>query len=89
MLSTRSVPEGIDPNTGRLISVGTGFQVRIEFEGVARLDYLQVFQAPTGLHPYSDNPEAGSSAGEVSVPAGAVEPSFWHAHPVSPLAGIV
>jgi hypothetical protein len=89
MLSTHSVPEGVDPNTGRLISVGTGFQVRIEFEGVARLDYLQVFQARTGLHPYSDNPEAGSSAGEVSVPAGAVEPSFWHAHPVSPLAGIV
>ena len=44
LLSTRSPIEELDPTTARLISCSTGFQVRIEWDGQARLDYLQVFQ---------------------------------------------
>jgi hypothetical protein len=88
LLSTRSVPEGVDPATQRPRYVATGFQVRIEWDGYARLDYFQVFQARVPMTPYADNPASGASAEEVAAPPGTYEPTFWHTHPVSPLAGI-
>lgn len=88
LLSTRTPPEGHDPHTGRLRTTATGFQVRVEFEGFARLDYLQVFQSRADLAAFSDNPPPSASAADFPVPADVAEPAFWHAHPVSPQAGI-
>jgi hypothetical protein len=88
LLSTRTAPDGVDPATGRLRSVATGFQVRVEFEGFARMDYMQVFQERTDMQPYADNPGSGDSAAQGDVPPGCIEPAFWHTHPASPLAGI-
>lgn len=87
LMSTRTPPDGSDLNTGRLLTVATGFQVRVEWEGFARLDYLQVFQARTDTLPYADNQGAGES-GDLTLPDNCTEPAFWHSHPVSPLAGI-
>lgn len=89
LLSTRTPVEHVDPTTGRLISCATGFQVRVEWEGFARLDYLQLFQERVSLlNPYADNLPAAHQTDVVTVPTWAVSPAFWHTHPVSPLAGI-
>lgn len=88
-LSTRSVPTDTDPFTGRPVSCATGFQIRIEWEGFARLDFLKVAQEPVAGDPsFAENPDAGASATLVTPPAGAVDPTFWYTHPVSPLSGI-
>lgn len=87
-LSTRSPLEELDPTTGRLISCSTGFQVRVEWEGYARLDYLQVFQERVAMMSYADNPAPNQQTDVVTVPSWAAQPQFWHTHPVSPLAGI-
>ncbi len=88
LLSTRSPIEELDPTTARLISCSTGFQVRIEWDGQARLDYLQVFQERVSMLPYADNPAPNQTQDVVTVPSWAVSPQFWHTHPASPLAGI-
>lgn len=88
LLTTRTPPEGIDPHSGRPRTTATGFQVRVEFEGFARLDYLQVFQARAEIMPYAENPAPGVTATPVPLPADAIEPVFWHTQAVSPLAGI-
>jgi hypothetical protein len=87
LLSTRTPGEQLDPTTGRLISCATGFQVRVEWDGFARLDYLQVFQERVSMLPYADNPAPAQQTDVVTVPAWAESPSFWYAQPVSPLAG--
>ncbi len=86
-LTTRTAPDGLDPATGRPRSVAPGFQVRIEWEGFARLDYFQVWQERVEMPAYADNAPAGASA-DNTMPADSIEPAFWHTHPVSPLAGI-
>jgi hypothetical protein len=89
-LSTRSVPEAPqNPNTGAPVSVGTGFQVRVEFEGLAHLDKVTVFQERTDFSPYAANPGIGDSSGPTTLAAGQIEPAFWNTFPVSPLSGIV
>jgi hypothetical protein len=88
LLSTRSPIEQLDPTTARLISCSTGFQVRVEWDGFARLDYLQVFQELISALPYADNPASNQTTDVVTVPPWAVSPQFWHSHPASPLAGI-
>ena len=88
LLSTRSPIEAVDESTGRLISCSTGFQVRIEWDGFARLDYFQLFQERVSMLPYADNPASGAQQNVVTVPSWADSPVFWYAHPVSPLAGI-
>jgi len=88
LLSTRTPVEHVDPTTGRLISCATGFQVRIEWDGFARLDYLQLFQERLASSPYADNQASNAQTDVVTVPSWAVSPSFWYTHPVSPLAGI-
>lgn len=88
VLTTRSVPDLIDPQTGRLLSCASGFQVRVEWDGFARLDFLQNHQEDTPVSSYSDVPDSGAQGVLTGPPAGCVEPSFWYAHPVSPLAGI-
>lgn len=87
LLSTRSPVEHVDPSTGRLVSCATGFQVRVEWDGFARLDYLQLFQERVSMMPYADNPAPNSQTDMVTVPSWATSPSFWYTHPVSPLAG--
>lgn len=87
LLSTRTPVEDVDPSTGRLISCSTGFQVRVEWDGFARLDYLQVFQERISMLPYADNPASNQQTDVVTVPQWAVSPEFWYAQPVSPLAG--
>ncbi|MFZ9725655.1 MAG: hypothetical protein ACO3EH_00480 [Ilumatobacteraceae bacterium] len=87
LLSTRSPIEDVDPSTGRLISCSTGFQVRVEWDGLARLDYLQLFQERVSMLPYADNPAASQQTDVVTVPSWAESPAFWYAQPVSPLAG--
>jgi hypothetical protein len=88
LLSTRSPVEHTDPTTGRLISCASGFQVRVEWDGYARMDYLQLFQERVSMLPYADNPSATQQSDVVTVPSWAVSPAFWYAQPVSPLAGI-
>ena len=88
LLSTRSPIEVPDPGTARLVSCATGFQVRVEWDGFARLDYLQLFQERMAMTPYADNPSAGQSRDMATVPTWAMSPAFWHTHPVGPLAGI-
>jgi hypothetical protein len=84
--STRTPPELRDPQTNRPVNVATGFQLRVEIDGVARLDHLQVFQEPLTEQAYAAaTPEAASAA--TTPPAGAVDPSFWYTYPVSPLGG--
>lgn len=87
LLSTRTAPEYVDPTTGRLIACSTGFQVRVEWDGFARLDYLQLFQERVSMLPYADNPAPGLQQDVVTVPSWAESPAFWYAQPVSPLAG--
>jgi hypothetical protein len=89
ILSTRTVTDKVDEQTGRLLSVATGFQVRVEFEGFARLDFLQVIQEGADGIAYSDTPVSGEQVVLTAAPDGTVDPAFWHAHPVSPLAGIL
>lgn len=89
LLSTRTPVEHVDPTTGRLISCANGFQVRVEWDGFARLDYLQLFQERvSSINPYADNPAPNAQTDVVTVPTWAVSPTFWYTHPVSPLAGI-
>ena len=88
LLSTRSPVEHTDPTTGRLISCASGFQVRVEWDGYARLDYLQLFQERVSMLPYADNTSATQQTDVVTVPSWAVSPQFWYTQPVSPLAGI-
>jgi hypothetical protein len=88
LLSTRSPSEELDLTTGRLINCSTGFQVRVEWDGFARLDYLQAFQERVSMTAYADNPASNLTQNVVTVPSWAVSPKFWHTHPVSPLAGI-
>lgn len=88
LLSTRALPEGTDPFSGRLRSASTGFQVRVEFEGFARLDYLQVFQERAETLAYADSPDLAVAVDTFTVPPDAIDPVFWHAHPVSPSAGL-
>jgi hypothetical protein len=87
LLSTKTAPEYVDPTTGRLIACSTGFQVRVEWDGFARLDYLQLFQERVSMLPYADNPAPGIQQDVVTVPTWAESPAFWYTHPVSPLAG--
>lgn len=87
LLSTRSPVEHVDPTTSRLVSCATGFQVRVEWDGFARLDYLQLFQERLSLLPYADNPAPNNQTDVVTVPSWAASPTFWYTHPVSPLAG--
>jgi len=90
VLQTRTPPDTVDELTGRPLSVGPGFQVRVEWTGVARLDYFQVFQERTGdMAAFSDNAITPANPDDVTRPPGAVDPSFWHTHLTSPLAGIV
>jgi len=85
--STRTPPAFVDPQTNRPVSQATGFQVRVEFEGNARIDHLQVFQEPISEQPYAVGTPAFAPA-QIVAPTGATDPLFWHTHPVSPLAGI-
>jgi hypothetical protein len=87
LLSTRTPVEYVDPSTNRLVSCATGFQVRVEWDGFARLDYLQLFQERVSMMPYADNQAPNSQTDVVTVPSWASSPSFWYTHPVSPLAG--
>jgi hypothetical protein len=87
LLSTRTPVEYVDPSTNRLVSCATGFQVRVEWDGFARLDYLQLFQERVTMLPYADNQESDSQTDVVTVPSWATSPTFWYSHPVSPLAG--
>jgi hypothetical protein len=84
LLSTRTVPEVYDPVTGRAVSCGTGFQIRVEWDGFARLDYVQLFQERLTMPSYAENP----GPGDTGNPEGAVFTEFWHSQPVSPLAGL-
>ena len=87
LLSTRSPAEVPEPFSGRLVSCATGFQVRIEWDGFARLDYLQLFQERVAMLAYADN-ASPNQASEATPPVWAVNPGFWHTHAVSPLAGV-
>jgi len=87
LLSTRSPAEVPDPLSGRLVSCATGFQVRVEWDGFARLDYLQLFQERVALLAYADNATANQT-NAATPPAWAVNPGFWHTHAVSPLSGV-
>ena len=87
LLSTRSPAEVPDPLSGRLVSCATGFQVRVEWDGFARLDYLQLFQERVAMLAYADN-ASPNQASESTPPVWAVNPGFWHTHAVSPLAGV-
>lgn len=88
ILRTRTPPDLWDEQTGRLLTCATGFQVRVEFDGFARLDFLTTYQKPTGRSPYSDMPTSGAQDTLVTAPQGAREPAFWYTHTTSPLAGI-
>lgn len=85
--STRTPASTMDPQTNRPVSQATGFQVRVEFEGNARIDLLQVFQEPILEQSYAAATPASVSA-QLTPPAGSADPVFWYSHPVSPLAGI-
>lgn len=88
-LSTRSVPESpLNGNTGLPVSVGAGFQLRVEYEGLANLDHLTLFQERTDMPAYADNPASGASADPVTLASNQHEPTFWNTFPVSPLSGI-
>jgi hypothetical protein len=87
-LSTRAVPEGIDPQTGRPVSVAGGFQVRVEWEGFARLDLLTLWHERADFSAFADNADPAAAADVVTLPAGQLDPSFWHTHFVSPHSGI-
>lgn len=85
--STRTPSDTMDPQTKRPVSQATGFQVRVEFEGNARLDYLQLFQEPVMEQAYAAS-APGNVPAQITAPVGSADPLFWYSHPVSPLAGI-
>lgn len=87
LMSTRTPSEEVDPTTGRLINCATGFQVRVEWDGYARMDFLACFQERVSMSSFADNPLPNLGTDVVTVPAWAASPSFWYGHPVSPLAG--
>jgi hypothetical protein len=85
--STRSPVTIPDPQTNRPVCVGTGFQVRVEIEGRARLDQLQVFQEPIAEPAYAA-PTPNAALAQTIAPEGSTDPAFWYTYPVSPLSGI-
>jgi hypothetical protein len=87
-LCTTQPSEDLDPQTDRPYSTGEGFQVRVEWDGIARLDHLQVWQERIFEGPYA--PDFPDSVGILTEPpSGASSPTFWNEHKNSPLAGIV
>jgi hypothetical protein len=86
-LKTHQPIEDLDPQTGRPYSTGEGFQIRIEWDGIARLDHVLVWQEMIREGPFSaDYPESAPTL--INPPSGASEATFWHTFDVSPLAGI-
>lgn len=83
---TREVPEYTDPQTRRPVSLAHGFQIRVEWEGRARLDYLQVFMEPNLETGYATNVTTDPVL--IAAPDYAYLPKFWRSHDISPLAGI-
>lgn len=86
-IQTTQPMDDIDPQTNRPFSTSDGFQVRVEWDGVAQLDHLQVWQERLDITPFADDlPESVPLLTE--PPSSAVDPSFWYSHAISPLAGI-
>ena len=86
-LKTKSPIETVDPQTGVPYIHAEGFQIRVEWDGVAQLDHAQVWQERLSDPTFVDD-ELLEAPITVTPPAGAIEDTFWHVHDQSPLAGI-
>jgi hypothetical protein len=86
-LKTKTPMEDVDPQTGVPYIHAEGFQIRVEWDGIAQLDHAQVWQERLSDATFTDD-ELESSPIVVTPPSTAIEPTFWHTHNLSPLAGI-
>jgi hypothetical protein len=85
--STKDPRVDVDLDTGLPVSTGYGFQIRVEWEGDAKLEYLVAYSESILETPKAQR-IANPAAQAATVPSWGYLPSFWRRHTISPRAGI-
>lgn len=76
--STSSPPSGIDAVSELGLDTGFSFQVRLQWTGRCRVDYVQVFSEQLSAPDAANNTDAEASAQQYSgPPANQVDDQFW------------
>lgn len=85
---TRTPTAEMNPLTQHPFAVARSFQVRVEWEGFARLDHVAVFTEPLVEAPYADNEEGLVVGPLVDLPPGGHFPAYWQRYDMAPAGGI-